>query len=170
MSSTNSTYEQRLESKANEHRIISDSEKRRRIWVDCLRERANFSLEMVDAVENQAERGNHHKPLGLFFNRMDWVEQVDSDFCRKAKGPGVTTKQGSLIESVYYYGRGIHIDPEHGADYPPVSIDAIVDHAVDVLIASDLDEDAQIDDHPNLKSYVHQRVVEEDNKSKARAP
>ncbi|MFC7076104.1 hypothetical protein [Haloarcula halophila] len=113
---------------------------------------------MTTPIQNQAKDSNYSKPIGLFFDRMDWVENQDPEFCEKLSN-GVT-KHGSLIESFHNYLRGWPIEaswrPNLDCEYDPIPKEELVDTIVNVLEASELDEPAAVQQgkYSDLEEYV----------------
>lgn len=144
MTSNNSKYEERIED-SNHNNC--------RVWKECLIKRADLSIDMLDPVYWQVNSTNWRKPVGLYFNRMDWVTEASSNFQRRLANDEVT-KQGSLIESFWYFGRGVCMDPRKHSSYDKQSKDEVIQAAVNVLKASELNEQEQVDDDSTLREYV----------------
>jgi hypothetical protein len=156
MNSHNSTYYDRIADEDNGG-ITSDKAKRVSVWKECLIQRANLSSALIQAIESQAEADNHAKPIGLFFDDMEWVEEQDPDFKERE-----VTKQSSLCESFYNFARGFPIEASaKNASFSrdPVPRAEVAITLTYVLDASELDEPAEMkEEDMNLWEYVTSKI------------
>jgi hypothetical protein len=174
MPSDNSNYESRIASNYHDG-VTSDKRKRISVWKECLINHADLPTDLVKAIEQQAAMKNHSKPIGLYFNNMDWVEDLDEEFSQKL-ADGEVTKHGSLIESCHMTGRRYPLeakfDESKPCAYEPVSQTIVTNALVRILNASELGEPDAVKsgEYATLREYVEGMVEIFEDKIETPAP